>query len=144
MADLVVTAARVAVCFPNHASTQIVNGVAGVALTAGQAVAIVPATGRFILADADVVAAAQIRGLALMSAGVGGAVSILKQGMVYGFTLTALNYDVQVFLSATAGALADTAATNNIKAGRVVPLTDSDATKVLYIETDWLNNWAAV
>jgi hypothetical protein len=144
MADIALTAARVAVCFPNHPTTEIVNGVASVALTTGQVVYLVAATGRYALADANVAAAGQVRGMALMGAGIGGAVSILKRGMVYGFTLTGLDYDAQVFLSNNAGNVADAAGGNNIKVGRVAPLTDADATKVLYVLTDWLNNWTSI
>jgi hypothetical protein len=145
MADLALTAARVAICFPHSSLTEIVNGRASEALTTGQAVYLVAATGRFAIADAaEASGKAQFRGIALMGAGAGGAVSILIKGMVYGFTIAALNYDAQVFLSSTPGALADAAGFNNIKAARVVPLTDNDATKVLHVEADWLNNWTAV
>jgi len=51
---------------------------------------------------------------------------------VYGFTLSGHAYWLPCSLSATAGALLDTGATTNIVA-RVVPLTDTDLTKVLEV-----------
>lgn len=132
MGDIAVTAAKVAVCFPEKA--EIFSGIAGVTITAGQAVYLIAASGKLGLADEDASAEASYPwGIALNGGGAGQAIDVLHRGHVYGFTLTALNYATPCSLSNTAGALLDTGATTNIVA-RVVPLSDADATKVLFVD----------
>ena len=139
-ADLVVTAAQVAVVDPGAA--EIYDFVAGATITAGQAVYLA-STGKVGLADANGTGTRQFRGIALNGAGAGGAVSVLKRGRVHGFTISALAYDAIAYLSDTVGALNDTASsTLTVHCGRVVALSDSDLTKVLYVEADWLRTWA--
>lgn len=70
-------------------------------------------------------------GVALGYAAVGEPVSVLWDGSVEGFDLSALDYGAPVYASATAGAVADTG-TKAI--GVVLPLTDRPRTKVLYIQ----------
>jgi hypothetical protein len=132
MGDLVVTAAKVALCHPEKA--EVYTGIAGVAITAGQALYFVAATGLLGLADEDLGAeSSQVVGIALNGAGVGGAVDYVRRGCVYGFTLSGVNYGVACSLSNTAGALLDTAATTNI-VGRVHALSDANLTKVLLVD----------
>lgn len=132
MGDIAVTAAQVAVCFPERA--EIFSGIAGATITAGQAVYLIAASGKLGLADEDASAeASYVFGIALNGGGAGQAIDVLRRGHVYGFTVSGLNYALPVSLSNTAGALLDTGATTNI-VGRVVPLTNSDLTKVLFVD----------
>ncbi len=137
MADIALTAARIAVVFPEQA--EIYDMIAAVALTKGQAV-YQNSSGKAAVADANAGSGAEdFLGIALNAAGAGGAVSILKRGHVAGFTISQA-YDAPIYLSDTAGALADApSATNPIPVGRVVPLTDGPTlTKVLYVNAAWV------
>jgi len=143
MADITVTAAKVAPCFEKFGKCEIYSHVAGVTITAGQAVYIDVTTGLLALADADLGGAGgqacQFRGIALTGGGAGQAIDVLMHGCIYGFTLAG-NYDSLVYLSNTAGALADAASgTNSVIVGRVYPLSDRIAStgypnKVLFID----------
>lgn len=132
MADLTVTAAQVAAVFPRKAV--IIDGIAGEAITAGQAVYQITSSGKYGVADANVADKQQVRGIALNAAGAGQAVAILKEGHVYGFDLSSQSYDDPIFLSDTAGALADATGTLTVPCGLVVGLADKDVTKVLYVQ----------
>jgi hypothetical protein len=136
MSDLTLTATQIAPVFPVDA--EIFDLIAAVAITAGQAV-YQNSAGKAALADADAGSGAeQFRGLALNSAGAGQAVSVLKRGHLYGFTLSGLAYDGAAWLSNTAGTLADApSSANPVRAGRVVSLSDANLTKVLYVDAQW-------
>lgn len=136
MSDLTLTTAQIAPVFP--ADAEIFDLIAAVAITAGQAVYQTTA-GKAALADADAGSGAeQFRGIALNNAGAGQAVSILKRGHLYGFTISGLAYDGAAWLSNTAGALADApSSANPVRAGRVVALSDANLTKVLYVDAQW-------
>ena len=131
MGDLTVTAAQVAACYPTKA--EIFDGIAAETITAGQAVYIVVASALLGLADEDAAESSWVWGIALNGGGAGQAISVLRRGHVYGFALSSLAYCAPVSLSATAGALLDTSATTNIVA-RCVPLSDSNLTKVLFVD----------
>lgn len=132
MGDIAVTAAKVAPCFPEKA--EIFPGIAGVTITAGQAVYIIIASGKLGLADEDASAEASfVWGIALNGGAAGSAIDVLRRGHVYGFTVASIAYGLECSLSATAGALLDTGATTNIVA-RVVPLSDASLTKVLFVD----------
>ncbi len=133
MADLVFVAGQVAVVFPLKA--EIHTGIAGAAITAGQAVTI-DANGDVILADASVAGTTVNPAIALETVGAAQAINILKRGQVAGFTLSQA-YGAELFLSDTAGDLADAAGTVSIHAGRVAAMTDKDRTKVLYVDFTW-------
>jgi hypothetical protein len=75
----------------------------------------------------------RFRGIALKSVAAGQPVPVLVRGVVFGFTVSGLAYDAAVYVSDTAGSLADAAGTTSLVAGRVVPLTDRGLTKVLYV-----------
>lgn len=139
MADITVTAAQVALVFPSKA--EIIDGIATETITVGQAVYQLT-TRKFGVADANAAGKQQFRGIALNSAGAGQAVSILKKGFVAGFGIGSLNGDVALYLSDTAGALADAAGTMTVICGRVFGLSDNDLTRVLYIDADWLRAWS--
>ena len=139
MADITVTAAQVAVVHPH--SAEIFDFIAAEAITAGQAVYQTTA-GKVGVADANVAGKQQFRGIALKSVGAGQAVSVLKKGTLAGFDLSSLNRDAILYLSDTAGAMADAAsATKTVNCGRVISLSDSSLTKCLFVQADWLNDW---
>lgn len=133
MADLAYTEANVAVVFPLKAEIHTV--ILGAAVEAGQAVYL-DSSGDGDLADASAAGTATLKGLALNSGGAGQAINILKRGHVFGFTLTQA-YEAQIFLSDTAGDLADAAGTVSVPCGRVVSMTDKDRTKVLFFDIAW-------
>lgn len=142
MADIAVTAAKVAVVDPENAL--IVPAVAGVTITAGQFVYGIVSSGKVGLADEDASAEASwVLGMALDGGVAGQTIQVLRRGMTYGFTLTSHAYWLPCSLSNTAGALLDTGATTNIVA-RIVPLSDASLTKVLYVECTLANGAAGV
>jgi hypothetical protein len=132
MGDIALTAAKIAPVFPEKA--EIFPGIAGVTITAGQVVYQIIASGKLGLADENASAeASQVWGIALNGGAAGQAIDVLRRGHVYGFTVSGLAYCLPCSLSDTAGALLDTGATTNI-VGRVVPLSDADMTKVLFVD----------
>lgn len=133
MADIAVTKAQVAPVHPQKA--EIYDFIAAAAITAGQPVYI-DSNGKAGVGDANDAAADQFRGIALNDASAGGAVSVLIRGAVYGFTISGLAYDAEVFVSNTAGSLADSAGGTTLSVGRVIPLSNKDLTKVLFV-TGW-------
>lgn len=132
MTDIVATAAKIAPVNPMKA--KIKDFMAGATLTAGQPVYIA-ATGKIHPADANGSSPVnRFRGIALKSGAVGGqAVPVLMEGEIAGFEISGLAYDAEVFVSDTAGSLADAAGSTSLSVGRVVPLTDKDRTKVLLV-----------
>jgi len=135
MADITVTAARVATIFP--AKTLIFDAEAAVAIKAGEAVYI-NSNGKAALADASAAGTLGTPGVALNSAGAGSGVSVLKEGHVAGYDLSGLAYGAKVYVSDTAGALADAAGTVSFVVGTVVPIPQvGGAVKALYVECPW-------
>lgn len=135
MADIVRTKAQIAVVFPSKAV--IFSAVAGAAIEAGQPVYFDTTTKKVLLSDANGSGTTKIHGIALEDAAAGAAVGILKEGHVYGYTLSG---DVGSFayVSDTVGELADAAGTAVLPVGMVVPLTDVPTlTKVLYVDIPW-------
>jgi hypothetical protein len=139
MADIVVTAARVAAIFPEKAET--FDMIAAEAIVKGEAV-YQTAAGKAAASGGASAGVAQFMGIALNKASAGMAVSVLKKGLVAGFTLTSQAYGAPIYLSATAGSLADAAATVATVVGRVVPLPDKDLTKALFVESNMAKIWA--
>ena len=139
MADIALTAAQVAACYPEKA--EIIDMIAVEAITQGQAVYQTTA-GKAGVADANGAGKQQFRGIALNAAGAGQAVSVLKNGHCYGFTVSSLNGDALLYLSDTAGALADANGTMTVDCGRVTCLPDGNLTKVVYVAADWLRAWS--
>lgn len=141
MADIVVTAARVAPIWPNKC--EIYSFEAAETITKGQALYITSA-GKVGVADANASGKEQFRGVALNGGGAGQTIDCLRKGAVAGYTLTSQAYDAEIFLSDTVGAFADAAATMNVSIGRVMAMNDSGTlTKVLYVDADWLRTWLA-
>jgi predicted transcriptional regulator len=131
MTDIALTAAKVGLVDPIKADVETLIAVE--AITKGQAVYMTTA-GKAGVADANASGKQQAIGIALGAAAAGQAVDICVQGKIYGFTLTSQNHGIPVYLSDTAGALADAAGTLTVPVGRVWALTDKDLTKVLRID----------
>jgi hypothetical protein len=109
--------------------------IAAVAITAGQIV-YEDTAGKADLADASAAGTTVVPAVALQTVGAGSAVNVLKKGHVEGFTI-AQAYGAQIFLSDTAGALADAAGTVSVAVGRIVAMTDKDLSKVLFVDFGW-------
>jgi hypothetical protein len=137
MADIVVTAAEVARVYPQN--DEVVSVKLAATVTRGQAAYQTTAT-TFGLADANAAGAQQFRGIFLEGGAAGQVVPMLKRGALYGFTVSGLNGDAVLYLSDTAGALADAAGTMTVIAGRVIGTMDG--TKVAYIDAQWAQIWA--
>jgi len=129
MADLAYTKAQIAPCFPDLA--EINSMVAAVTIEAGQTI-YTDSNGKAALGDGSAAGTAKAHGVALNDAGAGQAVDVLRRGHVYGYTITQA-YNATVYISDTAGSLADAAGTNTKEMGFVEALSDSDLTKVLFI-----------
>jgi hypothetical protein len=141
MAAIVVTAARVAPVYPNSTSTLIRAFTALVAIAKGQSVYGDPTTGKAGLADANDAGKEQFLGIALRTVAIGETFNVLMRGEVYGFTLAGA-YFAPVFQGDVAGELADAAsATKTVRVGKIMPINDTDKTKVLFVTADVLNNW---
>ncbi len=135
MADIVVTATKVARVQPGF--DEVYDFVAGATITAGQIVYI-NSSGLLDLYDSNGSGTLQAAGVALAGGGAGQAISVLKRGMVYGYTVTASAYWAPLYGSNTAGALSDAAGGSSNVLGIVVPLSDYPTlTKVVYIEASW-------
>lgn len=139
MADISVTAAQVGLVNPLHA--EVYTFVAAETITAGQVV-FLDSNGKAELADANAAGEQQARGVALNGGGAGSAIDVLKEGLVYGFDLSGMDYDAIVYLSDTVGALADANGTMTVVCGRVIPASDKDLTKLLYADFRWREAWS--
>lgn len=136
MTDIVVTAAQVKRVYPDR--DEVIDVTASTAVTAGQPVYQVTASGKYAAADGSAAGTAQVRGLALKDAAANETFPMLIRGVVAGFTLTAQTFDDRVYLSDTnTGILADSAGTVSIVVGRVIRGNDSSATKLLYFFTHY-------
>jgi len=133
MADITVTAAKVAPVFPEKA--EIYSGVCAVTVTAGQAVYF-NSDGKLALSDGSAAGTAISAGIALEGGGAGQVISVLKRGHVYGFTVSSLDPHVDLYISDTAGALGSDAgdATNDTIIAQTWPLSDSSYTDVVYVD----------
>lgn len=98
------------------------TGPAVEAITKGQRCRFDATTGKVALGNGTNAAEGKRGGIALGSAAIGEAVTILNQGLVdVGDALDGLNYGAEVYVSDTDGAFADGAGTVSIIAGQVVP-----------------------
>lgn len=134
MADITVTASRVARVFPEK--DLVLDFIAGEAVTAGVPVYIA-STGKVLKSDANAAGKARVNGIALNAAGAGQAVSVLVKGHLAGYDLSGVAYDGALYLSDTVGALADAPSTTaSLRVGRVMPLSDKSLSKVLLVDCD--------
>ena len=138
MAVISLTAAQVALVFPEQA--EVYNVVLAEAATKGQAL-YQTTSGTYGIADANAAGKQQFRGVALEAANAGEGISMLKKGILAGYTLA--TYEDEVYLSDTAGAFDTAEGTLLVKCGRVVSLADPALTEVLYVEADWLHEWGS-
>ena len=138
MADLVLVANSVAPVYPNRAFIR--SYIANVSITAGQSL-YVNSVGKVDLSSSAASGTKQFAGIALNPAGPGGAVDVLFEGEIAGFTLSTVAYDGLVYISDTAGNLADAAGTATVVVGRVVPRSDSTLTKLLYVRRNMFAQW---
>lgn len=143
MSDITVTAASVAAIRPLDPGTIIIPVILGETVTAGQ-LAYLASTGKYGLADANASGKQQFRGVFLTGGAAGQVADLLVRGYIAGYTVSGLAYDALVYLSDTAGALADAAGSMTVRCGRVAPLTDNSLTKVLWIDASpgWLADWS--
>ena len=138
MADIVVTAAKVGRVHPDKDEVFPVK--LGATTTAGQ-VLNQDTDGTFGLADANGSGnELQPRCIALEGGAAGSWVPAMKRGWLDGYTVSSLNGDALLYLSNTAGALADAAGGTTAICGLVI-LT-SNSTKVVYVDFDWTVIWA--
>lgn len=132
MADIALTASRVEPIDVDKAV--IYPFVCGETITKGQAVYLAT-TGKVGVADANASGKQQAIGIALKGGAANEVIDVMVKGRVAGFTLTSQDYGAPLYLSDTAGALADAAGTMTVGVGRVVPLTDKPTlTKVLLLD----------
>lgn len=136
MADLVPVAASVRDASPVGMSRKI-DLIAGVAITAGQAV-YCNTSGVAALADASAAGTAVCLGIALETVSVGQSVPILMDGWVDGMGVSGLAYGALVKVSDTAGAL-DSGGSPTVSApvGRVIAATDGALTKLLLLNCSY-------
>jgi len=139
MADIAITAAQVEVI--DALDAEILNFLAEETITQGQIV-YMTATGTVGVADANAAGKQQARGVALNGGGAGQAISVLKRGRCAGFTVSGVNASAVLYLSDTAGSLADAAGTMTVPCGIVVAMPDKDGTRVFHADFRWLANWA--
>ena len=99
MSDITVTAAKVGLVFPEQ--SECYNVVAAEDVAKGQALYQTTA-GTYGLADCDAAGKHQFRGVALETVKSGEGLSMLKRGVLSGFTLP--TYEDLIYLSDTAGA----------------------------------------
>lgn len=140
MADIALTAAQIAAVKPEM--SEIIDVTLAATVTKGQALYLTSA-GTFGVADANDSGKEQVRGIALAAGAAGETIPMLKRGPLAGYTLTSQAYDAPLYLSNTAGALADAAGTMTVVVGRVMPLNDRPTyTKVLWVDVDYTKIWA--
>lgn len=139
MADITVTATKVGVI--GQCESRIKSYIAAATITAGQAVYVTSA-GKINLADANGSGTLQFAGIALDGGAAGQAIDVLWDGEVEGFTLTSQAYDAPIYLSNTAGALADAAGGSSIIVGRVSVRSDGPLTKTLQVWASPVRNFS--
>lgn len=139
MAAVALTAALIAPVFADECDIR--SYIAGAAITAGQPL-YVNASGDVDLADGNGSGTKQFIGIALNAAGIGQAISVLRHGEVYGFSLASIAYGALVYVSDTAGTYDSAAGTVPIPVGRVQPLSDPSRTKVLLVDISISRDWS--
>jgi len=136
--ELALTASKIAVVFPEQA--EIYTKTCAEAITAGQSL-FQDTDGKVQLADANAAGERQTRFLALQAGGSGDAISVLKKGHIYGYTLTAA-YDAAIYQSDTTGSIATTAGTVTVPLGVIDGIDQGGTvTKVVYFEARWREDY---
>lgn len=93
---------------------------AGVAVAAGQSVLQDGTTGKWALSDASSAGTTPAYGMAVKTVPAGLPVTAIRRGVIEGFVLTDQDYGEQIFLSDTAGGIADAAGTTSSVIGEVI------------------------
>lgn len=137
MAVIALTATQVDRVFPQN--DEVLSVKLGATVTRGQ-VLYQDTDGTFKVADANGSGTIQARGIALQGGASGQVIPMLKRGVVSGYTVSSLDADVRVYLSDTVGSLDTAAGSTSVTCGRVFSMTDG--TKLLYLDFDWLTEWA--
>lgn len=134
MADIAVTASQVRIA--QNWDVEIHNFLAAETITAGQPVYL-HTDGKLYVSDANDATDNQCDGIALDGGSANSGISVLKRGLVAGFTLAG-NVGSLVYVSNNVGALADAAGTTSLVVGKVVPTAeDGDIRKLLYVDIPW-------
>lgn len=137
MTDIDYTATQIAEVFPQE--REVLSVKLAETVEAGQS-AYQTTSGTFGLADANGAGKQQFRGIFMEGGSANQVVRLLKRGAIYGLGVSGLNCDAPLYLSDTAGDLADAAGTMTVVCGRVLGLTDG--TKVAYIDAQWAQVWS--
>jgi hypothetical protein len=132
MADIVVSADNVGIVY-NNAELYNFEGASGVTITPAQAVYF-DSTGKLVLSNAGAAGTAKFAGI--VTGTIGRGISICRRGVIAGFTVTGLAVGAKLYLSDTAGKIADAAGTVSKVVGAVIVL---DGKKVPFFEADWLS-----
>lgn len=140
MTAIVITAAKIGLGDATE-KADIREYIATETITRGQAVYRLT-TGKCGVADANAAGKQQFRGIALNGGGAGQAISVCQEGILAGFVVSALDADVLIYLSDTAGALDTAAGTMTVAVGRVICATDKDLTKLIEISINKLAQWS--
>ncbi len=135
MAQVTVTAAQIAVMYPDKA--EIYDRIAAEALTAGD-LCYLDTNGKASKANAGAAGTVIDVGLVLTTRGAGSAVSVLKRGFVAGVAVSGLAFGAKVYASDTAGQIADANGTVNLKVGTVEAVAQANGPqKALYFDVMW-------
>lgn len=139
MADLTVTAANVREL--DAVRNDRITLLASVAVTRGQPLYEIASStnkGKAGIARANAVGTSKVAGIATHDAAAGDPVEMLIRGRMVGWDLSSANADLTIYLSTTAGALADEAAvgTGNVVVplGRIFTMTDVSKTPYIYFD----------
>jgi len=81
----------------------------------------VDSNGKFAEADASAAGTADVYGITVRKVKAGQAVTAVARGVLSGFDFSAQSFGAQIFLSDTAGKVADAAGTVSKRVGRVIP-----------------------
>lgn len=139
MADITVTTSQLGVIYPDLAEMYAYD--CAEAVTRGQGL-YKTSTGPVGVSAANDATKRQARGIALNKGYTGQAITLLKRGHVEGFDVSGLNVDARLYLSNTAGAIADSAGATSIVVGRVDVINVSGTKKkVAYFNFDWNTQW---
>lgn len=96
------------------------TGVAAETIALGAIVRLDTSTGKITNSKATTETEARVYGMALRAAAAGEAVTVLCDGVVDGFAITALNFDSDIYLTDTDGVIGDAAGTVKVIIGRVI------------------------
>lgn len=147
MAEMTIVTARVAPV--NETQYVAKTFIAAVALEAGEAVYI-NSSGKAAKALSSAIATTQgLLGITTHAAAANTPVEVLSQGSMEGLGISGLAYGALVYVSeTTAGDLTDTAPSTSgdvvAVVGRVLPMSDKDLTKVLWVDVNMATRLVAV